>query len=200
MVPLAEERLIRKYREGDEDAFRLLFERNALLLRARIQRKLPRWVLRKMSISDVLQETSLVSFRRRGEFKGGTEDSFRNWLLGIVDMKIHRAVQEYSTAKKRDAAREVSRIGRMDTAHFVGTQPSPSQVAIASELRNLAQEAVSRLRPDYREVLGLVREEQLTLREVAHRMGRSREAVKKLYGRALFQFTEIFDEMRDGHE
>ena len=44
----------------------------------------------------------------------------------------------------------------------------------------------------------LAREEHLNLDEAAERMGRSREAVKKLYGRALCRFREIFDRMRGG--
>ena len=57
------------------------------------------------------------------------------------------------------------------------------------------------LPPDYREVLRLAREEDLSLREVAERMGRSREAIKKLYGRALLRFKEAFDRLGgSGHD
>ena len=41
------------------------------------------------------------------------------------------------------------------------------------------------LSEDHREVLRLALEEGLSLRECAERMGRSREAMKKLYGRAV---------------
>ena len=45
-------------------------------------------------------------------------------------------------------------------------------------------------------VLRLARNEGLSLREVAGQMGRSREAVKKLYGRALERFVEHFERLR----
>jgi RNA polymerase sigma factor (sigma-70 family) len=60
--------------------------------------------------------------------------------------------------------------------------------------------ALGALPPDYREILRLVREEGLTLREAAQRMNRSREAAKKLYGRALFRLTEVFEKLQgEGH-
>ena len=49
---------------------------------------------------------------------------------------------------------------------------------------------------DYREILRLCREEGLTLREAAERMGRSREAAKKLYGRALVRFSTELSRVR----
>ena len=48
------------------------------------------------------------------------------------------------------------------------------------------------LPPDYRTILRLVKEEGLTMRAAGERMGRSREAAKKLYGRALLRLTEVF--------
>ena len=55
-----------------------------------------------------------------------------------------------------------------------------------SEAIDLAMEA---LPSDYRTVLHLVLKEQCSLREAAGQMNRSREAVKKLYGRAVARFT-----------
>jgi DNA-directed RNA polymerase specialized sigma24 family protein len=43
---------------------------------------------------------------------------------------------------------------------------------------------------DYRRILELVQFEGLTLRDAAGRMGRSYEAAKKLYGRALSRFAK----------
>ena len=40
-------------------------------------------------------------------------------------------------------------------------------------------------------MLRLTQFDGLTLREAAERMGRSREAVKKLYGRAMIRFTAV---------
>jgi DNA-directed RNA polymerase specialized sigma24 family protein len=46
-------------------------------------------------------------------------------------------------------------------------------------------------------VLSLTRVKGLTLVEAAKSMGRSHEATKKLYARALSRFTEAFDRTND---
>jgi RNA polymerase sigma-70 factor (ECF subfamily) len=150
--------LIDRFRDGDGEALRLLFERYEDLLQARIRRRLPAHLRRKVSA----------------------------------------AVHRHGGIAKRAAGREVSGHLRPETAQLVGHVPSPSQVAIAAELKELARRAMDALPKDYREVLRLAREEQLPLREVAARMGRTREAVKKLHGRALFRFTEVFEQLRGG--
>ena len=65
-------------------------------------------------------------------------------------------------------------------------------------MEELAEKALEQLPPDYREVLRLCREEDASLREVGERMGRSREAAKKLHGRAMVQFIKNFESLRRG--
>jgi RNA polymerase sigma factor (sigma-70 family) len=123
-------------------------------------------------------------------------DSFRNWLLGIVEMKARRAVQRHAGAAKRALSREVTRQLRVDTAGYPGNDTSPSQAAVGSELEELALRAMASLPDHYWEVLHLTRSEHLSLREVAERLGSPRERVKKLYRRALKEFTETFNRLR----
>ncbi len=189
--PTDEKELVRRFRAGDEEAFRILLERHADALRARASRWLGAGVRRRLSVSDLLQEASLVAFRRRQDFE--ENGSFRSWLLGIVDLKARAALRRHDGVGMRAAAREVSRGQRPDTAHFAGSGTSPSEHAMRAERREAARRALDALAPGYREVLRLAREEGLTLAEVAERMGRSREAVKKLYARAVVRFKEAFD-------
>ena len=49
---------------------------------------------------------------------------------------------------------------------------------------------------DYRNVLRMALEDGLTLKEAARRMGRSHEAVKKLYGRALARLARELKDLR----
>ena len=192
---LTDEELVRRMQEGDTDALRALCDRYSDLLRARIRRWLPAAVQRRVSVADVLQESWLVVHDRRNNFEERGEGAFRRWILGIAEMKARRAVQRHAT-KKRAAHRELTHGQREDTAQFVSPGASPSQEAMGAELEAIAQKALDALPEDYRQILHLVRERQLTLREAAERMGRSREATKKLYGRALARFTEEFEELR----
>ncbi len=64
-------------------------------------------------------------------------------------------------------------------------RPSPrAQVIEAEEARRLRL-AMARLSPDHRQVIVLRSWEQLTFAEVARRMQRSEDAVKKLWSRAM---------------
>ena len=193
----SDESLMARARSGDEDAYRVLFERHKGLLEARVRRVLSDRMLRKLSVADVLQEARLVAFRRCLDFDPDL-GSFRNWLLGIVDRKTQEAVRHYLGAQKRDVRMEITKGDRPHTAAALGKDPSPSQQAIAGELAEFARRALAGLSEDHREVLRLAREEGLVLGEVAKRMGRSREAAKKLYGRALTRFRELFEDLRGG--
>jgi RNA polymerase sigma-70 factor (ECF subfamily) len=189
--------LLERIRAGDEDAFRALFERHLPELSARIDRWLPARVRRKVSVSDVLQEAQIVAFRRLPEFVDrGREDGVRRWLLRVARLKVRAAVQRYATTAKRAVGREVTRGDRAATAEFAGREPTPSQMAVASETEDMARRALAALPEDYRAVLHLTMEAQLPPREVAALMGRSPEAVRKLYGRAVTRFTAEFERRR----
>lgn len=180
-----EEDLVRRYQNGDGEALCALFDRYEALLVRRIERWLPPHVLRRLSVSDVLQESRIVALDRREAFEARGDGAFRRWILGIAEMKARQAVQRHMDVAKRATRRELSKPARRDTAAFAGKGPTPSEVAIGSELEELARLAVRSLPDDYREVLRLAMEEGLTLKEAARRMGRSHDAAKKLYGRAL---------------
>ncbi len=191
--------LLERFRLGDERAFRVLTERHRGVLEARIRDALPRGLRRRVDAQDVLQEALLVAFRRREEFENRGEPAFRHWLLAIVELKAREHVRHHRQTAKRSTRREVTRSGRRDTGLFPAAQASPSQVAIGLETGRLAREALTELSEDYREVLRLTREQRMSLRDAADCMGRTHEATKKLYGRALARFWEAFNRLRGDH-
>ena len=190
------ESLIRRFRDGDEEAFQELFEAQEDLLRARINPRMATALKRKVSVQDVLQETRIAAFENRSRFDGRTSTDFRRWILGIVERKIRQVLGSYLGTGKREVGREGSRAQREDTAQAVGAEPSPSEEAISGELARLAKQALEMLSAEQREVIRLFREEGLPLAEVAKRLGRSYEATKKLRQRALFEYTETFKRLR----
>ena len=184
--------LVRRFREGDEAAFRVLFERYGGMASLRIARRLPARLRRKVSVADVLQDSLLAAFDGRDGLKDSTEEAFRAWILAIAESKAIDAIRRFEQAAKRDARREVTRTRRAQTSAVPGQIASPSQVAVGIEMQGIARDAMRRLSPDYQEVLRLTRHEHLTIGEAAERMGRSREATKKLYARAMSRFRAEF--------
>jgi RNA polymerase sigma-70 factor (ECF subfamily) len=192
-----EKSLVARAREGDEEAFRELFEANAGLLEGRILRDLPEKLRRRVSVADVLQEVRIVAHRRLADFDPD-RGPFRNWLLGIADMNVRSATRRHAGPARKAGRAEITRGARPDTANVAGPGPSPSEVAMTSELRDRLRGAVASLPEDYREVLRLTREEGLRLDETAERMGRSRAAVKKLVSRALCRLRREMRRLEGG--
>lgn len=187
-----DEDLVRQAQAGDHRALTVLMHRYQALLTRHAERQLPASLRPRVSIADVLQEAQVVVHERNHEFEDRGEGAFRNWLLKIVDFKVKEVLRRHLATAKRAVGREVPRSTSVRTAHFVSGEPSPSQVAVGEELQGIARRAMNALPGDYRQVLKLTREQGMSLREVAACMGRSREATKKLYGRALSRFTEEF--------
>ncbi len=177
--------LVARFRAGDRDAFRHLVERHERILRMRLASRLPSFLRRRVSVSDVVQETCLVAYERRRDFEDRGEGAFRKWLVGIAENRLRDEIKRHAGVAKRAAAREVTRAERPQTACIEADQGTPSGVAASAEEVRRVQSSMEGLSPDHREILRLALDEGLALRECAERMGRTREATKKLYGRAV---------------
>lgn len=187
-----DEGLLESARAGDPHALHTVFDRHRAALEARIRRFLPPAVRRRVSVSDVLQETRILAFEQTAKFESRRDGAYRVWLLRIAERKAREVLRAHAGTAKRAVGREVSGDSRRGLQTAASPLPSPSQSAMTDERRRAVLRALATLPEDYREVLRLVRLEGLPIREVAERMARSLEAVKKLYGRALSRFTEAF--------
>jgi RNA polymerase sigma factor (sigma-70 family) len=190
--------LLARARSGDSRALALLMRRHEAALRARIRRLLPARLLRRLAVSDILQETRITAHERMGEFEERGEDSFRHWILAIAERKARREVQRHVGVHMRSLGREVTQGQRLPTGQFVGGWPTASEVAMAEETAEMARRALAELSEDDQTILRLCREEGLAFREAAERMGRSYEATKKLYGRALARFAASLGRRKRG--
>src|SRR5438128_163212 len=90
---LANAALLESACAGDSDALGALFERHRPALETRIKRFLPPAVQRKVSVSDVLQETRILAFERTELFKPRRDGAFRVWLLRIAECKAREALR-----------------------------------------------------------------------------------------------------------
>jgi RNA polymerase sigma-70 factor (ECF subfamily) len=185
------EALLRSARAGDGAAVGRLLElyRNYLALLARLQigRR-----LRKVDDSDLVQETFLKAHRDFGEFRGDTEGEFVAWLRRILAWTLANHVRHYLGTRRRDVRLERDLAGELEqSSQALGGQllaaphSSPSERAARREQAVLLADALARLPADYREVIVLRHLEGLPFPDVAGRMGRSTEAVKKLWARAV---------------
>lgn len=183
--PPTDEQLVLRARKGDAQAFEELCTRYEGLLRARARNWIVGAVQRKVSLVDVLQEAYFLAHERLDDFEDRGEGAFGAWLAQIAEYKAREAVRRHAGVAKRDAGREVSRGARPATAQAPGRGPSPSQAAMAHEETDAVRQALGALSDDHRTVLQLVRFDHLSMKEASVLMGRTYEATKKLYGRAV---------------
>src|SRR5262245_11855120 len=181
----SDEELVRRIRAGDEAALRLLFERHLPALRAKARARLPAAVRGKVGASDVVQEAWLSAFLGLGDFEDAGDGSFGRWLRKIVERKVSDEVRRHSRVKKRSARREVRFATAAERLEPDPGEPTPSQVVGDAERAASVRALVDGLSEDHATVIRLVHEEGLSLVEAGRRMGRSPDATRMLYGRAM---------------
>jgi RNA polymerase sigma-70 factor (ECF subfamily) len=181
----ADEELVRRVRTGDEAAARLLFDRHLPSLRAKARARLPGAVRGKVGASDVVQEAWISAFVALGDFRDAGDGSFAAWLRKIVERKVSDEVRRHARVQKRSADREVRFATEAERLEPDRGQPTPSQAAGDAEEAAALRSVVDGLEADHATVIRLVHEEGLTLVEAGRRMGRSPDATRMLYGRAM---------------
>jgi RNA polymerase sigma-70 factor, ECF subfamily len=190
--------LLRLARGGHGPALGQLLERyrNYLTLLCRLQ--LGRRLQGKVEAADLVQETFLKAHRDFAGFRGAAEAEFTAWLRQLLATSLAGVLRHYLGTQRRDVrleqqlAAELEESSRLLDGGLVAPVSSPSQQAARREQGVLLADALGRLPADYREVLILRHMEGLTFPEVAQQMGRSVDAVKKLWARALAQLRLVF--------
>lgn len=177
--------LVQQAKAGDEAALTSLFDRNAMRLKRRIRARLSPAVRRRVSDSDVLQETWMAVTRHLDAFEYREKGSFGAWAMRIADNAARKQMRHHAGTAKRNAGAEVTRGQRRDTAHHAGDGPTASAELMAREMRLRIREGMGLLPESYRAVIELLQHRRVTIAEAAELMGRSPNAVKKLHARAL---------------
>jgi RNA polymerase sigma-70 factor (ECF subfamily) len=189
--------LLAQARAGEADALGQLLERyrNYLAILARVQ--IGRRLQRKVEEADLVQETFLEAHRSFPRFRGGSEAELVQWLRQILAARVAMLVRHYFGTQQRNAnmerelADELDQSSRLLGQAFVASGTSPSGRASRREQAVLLADALARLPEDYRRVIRLRHLDGLTFPEVARQMGRSVDAVEKLWARALVQLRRL---------
>jgi RNA polymerase sigma-70 factor (ECF subfamily) len=186
----SDEELVRRVRAGDEVAGRLLFERHLPALLAKARARLPAALRGKVGASDVVQDAWLGAFLDIAKFEDRGDGSFAAWLRTILDRRVVDAVRHHAGSKKRQAKREVRLV-----TEAARLEPDRRQVTPSVEVRGAEEAArlravVDSLPDDYAAVIRLVHREGLTLVEAGACLGRTPDATRMLYNRAMDRLAD----------
>jgi RNA polymerase sigma factor (sigma-70 family) len=191
--------LVERYRQGDQEAARLLFERYVRGLLDIIGAKLHPGLLRRFGPEDVAQSVFQSLFCAVNENRVTLERSgdLWAWLLQITFNKLSSRLAHHH-AKKRSIAREVKRLTTADSgdqaAVFLWSrEPSAEElVALADELDFLFGPSGSPLR----RVVDL-RLQDFTLHEIAEQLGVSHTTVDRHLKKIGRLFVERLRELSE---
>jgi RNA polymerase sigma-70 factor (ECF subfamily) len=188
----ADAELLEMARRGCPSALGRLFElaRSHLIILA--ENDLPSAIRAKVAASDIVQETACDVHQAFSGFTGSTPDEFLGWLRAILQHNVIDAVRRFEGSLMRDVRREaplrsgdelpiMQRGFHGPTAYGRPVEKS----AIRREDASAIAAAVERLPDDYRVVLQLRYWDGLTFQQIGDRVGRSAEAVRKVWYRAV---------------
>ncbi len=190
-------------RDGDTDSLGELLQlyRNYLTVLATTQ--LDRRLRRRMSPSDLVQEAMLAAHRDFRTFRGGSEGELLAWLRQILVNCLRDAIDTHVNAQKRDLRRDVS-IDQVSQAldnsaanfatFLADRGPSPSEPMRRQEKSVALANQLSKLRPEYRDVIVLRNLQGLSFNEIAERLDRKPGTVRMLWLRAMDKFKETYED------
>lgn len=183
------ERSIVSARDGSFTALGQLLDhyRDYLLLVANDE--LRRELTAKVAPSDLVQDTFFQAAKGFPTFRGRSEPELRAWLRQILIRKVRDANRRYCQRWKRAVSREIPLDAEGQNAHLAGAlecqRAQPQERLAQSELSARVQAALKTLPDDYCRVIELRHFERQSLSEIALQMGRSPDAVRKLWCRAV---------------
>jgi RNA polymerase sigma-70 factor (ECF subfamily) len=168
-----------------------LFEncRNYLLLVA--NRELDAELRAKLGPSDLVQETFVRAQQHFERFEGKSDAELRAWLTQILVNRCHDARRAFCQAAKRQGERAIGESFYVDLEKQLPIdQRTPSKQIIASEEALDIAAAMSKLSDVHQQVLRLRYWEELTFEVIGRQLGRTGDAARKLWYRAIERLGE----------
>ena len=171
---LAEEEImtwVEQAQEGNEESFASLYSHFYPLIHRRVWHMVP-----QVDVDDVTQEVFLAVIKSLHSFRGDAK--FSTWLHTLTS----RQVVNYYRQRERSPQQVEEQVDAMEAqAAFTDhTQDLRKQEDVI-----LLQRGITKLSEDYQEVLLLRFSDGLPFKEIAGHLGKSLDATKSLFRRAL---------------
>ena len=161
--------IIEGCQQGDEDAFRELFETH----KDKVYSIALRYSGDRAAAMDISQDTFLKLMDRIGQFRG--ESSFDSWLYRLVV----NSCMDYRRRQKR----WMPMVEEFFDS-FRAPEPTPLQDLMSDERQQQVQDVVAKLAPEHRTVVVLRYTEGLSYEEIAEILNCSRGTVASRLNRA----------------
>ncbi len=201
------ESIIADARSGDIASLGTLLQRYRNYLQLLVSAQLRSSVGRRVGESDIVQEAMLAAHRDFADFRGQTPGEFAGWLRTILARTLLREIDRHVKAEKRDVRREISldslnsnlSSSCVQVASLIAAkQDSPSEIVSNEEQTAKIATLISLLPKDYQTVVMLRNFGGMRFDDVATEMGRTSQAVRLLWLRAIKRLRKLHDTGADG--
>lgn len=191
--------LIALAKDGDESATNQLWAVYGTRVHWIMRLRMGGELRSKLESTDLTQDALLSALEDLDNFTYKNEGDFLRWLSTIAENRLRDNLDKLH-ADKRDIRKEV-RFGeprantesRSNMPRLAIEATTPSVIMSRKEDLEKLEKALNRLKPEYKEAIVLTRIEGLSYKEIAERLGRSSEAVRKLVSRAMAALTTLFE-------
>jgi RNA polymerase sigma-70 factor (subfamily 1) len=133
----------------------------------------------KGGASDLVQTALLAAHVARDQFRGDSPEAYKGWVRRILLNVLGKFRRHWRRCQGRDVAREVP----LD--HPTLDRDTPSHLARQSEQHEVLAAAVAALPDPQRHAVALRIDHGLSFVEIGRRLGKSADAARMLYNRAL---------------
>jgi RNA polymerase sigma-70 factor, ECF subfamily len=185
MAAPSDEQLVLDYRNGEEEALRLIIERYI----GPVHNFIYHFVGNAGDAEDVTQDVFLSVWKNIGRFDA--EKKFRTWIFAIAKNAAFSRLRKKKPALFSDL--EEAEDGRSSIESVPDTGPLPEEIFARTDLAGELRTAVGMLGPKYRAVVLLHYEEDLTFQEIAEMTDEPLNTVKSRHRRALEMMRRLLD-------
>lgn len=136
---------------------------------------------RRMSPSDLVQDTLLSATSQFQSFRGQSELELQSWLMELMKSRLTDGLRRHKFAARRTIDREVACTGSaIDDA-----RPTPAQVVASRDDTNSLLDAIQMLSPEAQKIVRMRYLENQGFESIAQTMGMSLTAVWRQWASAL---------------
>jgi RNA polymerase sigma-70 factor (ECF subfamily) len=155
----------------------------------------------KGGASDLVQETFIDAQKLFSRFEGKSEAEWLAWLRQLLLYNVAGFTRRYRIGK-RNAGRETPYGGSSSSADWGGQLPAasgtPSAPIRGAEEAEALDKAMAKLPEEYQQALRWRYQESLSFEEIGQRMGRTANAARKLWMRAIHELQRELKPSHDG--